>query len=172
LRFFRNHLRTDESEFGGNAHDHVGVVNRPAIFAYAAKRYRFVAKIRTEPLEHFRMGPLRQRRVGELVNMIENQAACPFQASPLFLAGRVIDYRRDVIILAQLIDHIRPPFAAARGRVHRIKHHAPVMVGRQPIVRENRVRLFRRGRVTHNVNPHTCLPQRPHRGVELTSSRS
>jgi hypothetical protein len=58
FRFVRDHLQADQREVRADAHDDVRVINRPAILARAAEGHRFVAKVRAEPLEHFRMGAL------------------------------------------------------------------------------------------------------------------
>src|SRR5437868_667964 len=96
-----NRMQTNEDEFAADAHHDIGMVNRLAVRADAGKYHWLITKIVGKTSDQLRIGPVRERHVGDPVHMIEHQTSCAFEATAFLFEARVIDYLSNLVALAE-----------------------------------------------------------------------
>ena len=126
-------------EVGGDGEHHIRVVNRLPRLVDGVEHLGGVAH-RFAPLIKDRLvGAARAGHVGDAVHMVEHEGARPLEIAPLEFNRAQVKHLRNAVALAQRLHHITPPFASAAGGGHRVEHHSAIVMGRDPVVRKDRV---------------------------------
>ena len=102
--------------------------------------------------------------------MVKHHAARSFEKPALILVVCKIHYSGYTKPAGfQLLDDISPPLRPAAWRQHRVKHHGSVVVKRNPIVRENRIRSIQIFFVLDDDHLDAGLTQSAGENIEFTA---
>src|SRR5205085_357282 len=101
--------------------------------------------------------------------MIEHKAPSTFEVTAFLFEGGVVDHFGNSVPLAQIFDDILPALMPAQRRIHRKQRDTSVLMRRNPVVWENRIRLFRLGGVIYDVHDHVGIAKRDHREIKFPS---
>ncbi len=147
-------LEPDQRERGGDAHQHVGVVDRPAGGVRGVEVERLEVEVGAEPLERDLVGPVGPGRVGDPGDVVEDHRSGPLQEEVVELQPRVVDDVLDAVVALEHLDDVAAALTAAVRRVHRVDRDVPARMGGEPVVREDRVGGVPRAVVLEEMDLH------------------
>src|SRR5213593_752803 len=151
-----------------DAHHHVRVENRIAIFVLRMKGDRLVLQGGAKLVQYIGIGARRKVGVRKAVGMIEHHTSGSLQKTAFILVIREVDDARNPEPSGlKFLDDIATPLGPAAGRKHRIQHDRAVVMERNPVIREDRIWCLEFLLILEDDHFRTGIAQAPGQQIEL-----